>query len=319
MVTKTKTAKKSTSISANPSSKTRIRKISRKNKKKITRSSKKIPNSFVLFGRALSHLWRHKKIFGGIFVVYILLYIVFVKGLAANFQLTETRDLINETLGDEIDGFTTATALFGALLGTAGTTTSESGSVYQLILFVLFSLAIIWTLRHTFDVQNPKLKIRQIFYNSTYPLIPYLLVGAVIVLQLLPALIGITIYGVVSTESIAINGMERFIWFIFALVLSAVSIYLVSSSVFASYIVTLENIAPIAALRSARKIVKFRRWLILRKVIFLPVVIALFFVVVFFPLVIFAPVVAEILFLLSSLSIIFVGHTYLYLLYRELL
>ncbi|MDQ3123068.1 MAG: hypothetical protein M3Q14_00035 [bacterium] len=300
------------------SSPARVRKLTSHNKKKIVRTAHKIPNSFKLLGRALRHLWRNKKLFGGIFIIYVVLYILFVKGLATNFQVDETRVLIEETLGDQLDGFMTATTLFGALIGTAGTTASESGSVYQLVLFVIFSLAIIWALRATFEDRS-KIKIREAFYKGMYPLVPYVVVGLVIILQLIPALVGISVYSIVIANGIAVNTVEQIGWLSLMLLLVGLSVYLVSSSVFASYIVTLEKMAPMQALRSARKLVKFRRWSILRKVLFLPVMIALCFIAVFFPLVLVLPVVAEILFLLCSLALIFIGHAFLYELYRELL
>jgi hypothetical protein len=76
---------------------------------------------------------------------------------------------------------------------------------------------------------------------------------------------------------------------------------------------------PLAALRSARKLVKYRRSSVLLRVVFLPIFVTVCFLVIFLPLVILLPLVAEILFAALSFVLIVLGHTYLYFLYRELL
>ncbi|MDQ3064721.1 MAG: hypothetical protein M3Q36_00410 [bacterium] len=296
----------------------RVRKINRKNKKKIIKQSGKLPNSFVLLAHAMLHLWRYKKLFGGIFVLYVLLYVVLVKGLATNFQVESTRELIEEALGEKLQGAMAATALFGALIGTAGATASEAGSVYQLVLFIVFSLAIIWALRASYGGRSI-IKVRESFYSGMYPLVPYLLVVMVVFVQLLPALLGLTIYNIVAANAIAVNIFQQVLMILFLVMSLFLSVYLISSSIFASYIVTLDKMTPLKALRSSKKLVKYRRWTLLRKILFLPVVIALFFGMVFLPLVLILPLVAEVLFLLCSLALIFVVHAYLYELYRELL
>lgn len=298
----------------------RIRKLKRKDKKKVIKSAKKLPGSFVLLGRTFQHIWRGKKLYAGIMLIFALGYVLLVKGLAFNFQVAETRDAINETLGNEIGTAEKATTLLGVLMGTSGTASGEAASVYQTFLFIMISLVIIWSLRQTFDGKTgPKITVKNAFYKSMTPLIPYVLVCMVIMLQALPALIGIGMYGTVTTSGLAVGAVEQILWFVGFILLLAVSIYLLSSSLFASYIVTLPDMKPLQALRSARKLVKFRRLVIIRKVLFLPLFILVSFAVIFLPMVLLLPIVAEILFFIMSILLILVMHTYFYLLYRELL
>jgi hypothetical protein len=311
MTAKTKTIKKTT---ARP----RLRKLNRSTKKKVVRTTGRVPNSFILFAHALNHLWRHKKIFGSILLIYFLLYFVFVKGLATSFQLNETRELLDNSLGDQLGGVATASALFGALLGTAGSTAGEAASVYQLALLVLFSLVIVWTLRQTYE-KSKTIKLSDAFYKSSYPMVPYLLVGLVLLLQMIPMLLAISIYGVVVANGIAVGMIEQILWLCACTVGVGVSVYFLSSSIFASYIVTLPDMTPRRALRSARQLVRFRRWSLIRKILFLPVILLLVIAVIFLPLVLYVPVIAEVLFLVVSLSLVFVMHSYFYVLYRELL
>src|SRR5690606_30124855 len=140
--------------------------------------------------------------------VYGILYFLLVKGLAANFNLTETRDSLQETMGSDVGSLQMAGSLFSALISGAGTASGEAAGVYQTVLFVVMSLVIIWALRQTFDGKSHP-TLRQAFYSGPGQLVPYILVLLVIVLQLLPALIGVTIYSLVVSNGIAVGAVEQ--------------------------------------------------------------------------------------------------------------
>lgn len=296
----------------------RVRKLNIKQKKKVVKKAKTVPGSFRLFASALRHVWVNKRLFGSILLVYAALYLVLVKGLATGFQLTKTREAIETAAGEGVGSWDTASTLFGELIGTAGSASGEAAGVYQVILFVLMSLVIIWTLRQTFD-KRQKLGLRAVFYQSMYPLIPYILVGLVLLLQLIPALIGITLYGIVVGNGIAATVLEQILWFLLLVMTFGISIYLLSSSVFASYIVTLPGMTPMTALRSASKLVRFRRFLVIRKALFFPAIVGLIMALIFMPLVLYATAVAEATFLIFILLLLLFTHSYFYVLYRELL
>jgi hypothetical protein len=94
---------------------------------------------------------------------------------------------------------------------------------------------------------------------------------------------------------------------------------MVSGSVFALYIVTLPDIQPRQALRSAKDLVSFRRLVILRKFLFLPILILVVMGLIIVPLILYASaIVPAVFYVLSVLALLFV-HTYLYSLYRGML
>jgi len=301
-----------------PKTKGRVRNLTRKDKKQAVRATKKLPNSFVILGRSMRHIWRNKKLFAGILLVFAVFYLLLVKGLASNFQLSDTRRVIEETMGDEISTADKSLTLFETLLGTTGNTAGEAAGAYQTFLFVIFSLVIIWSLRQTFE-GKARVKLKDAFYKSMSPFVTYCIVGFVILLQSLPALIGLTFYGAVAAEGLAVGTIEQAVWFVLMLGGLALSAYWISSSLFASYIVTLPDMTPLVALQTARKLVRYRRLNVIRKFLFLPLFILLSFAVIFLPLVLVLPLLAEILFFILSVSLILIGHTYFYVLYRELL
>lgn len=267
--------------------------------------------------RSMAHMWQNKGLFAGILAVFAVLYVVLVKGFATEFQLEETSNAIDEAaLG--LDAPTKAFTLLGALFGTGSTTSGEAASVYQLLLFIIISLVVVWTLRQTLDGSS-KLRIRDAYYKSMSPFVTYSIVLFVIFLHSIPALLGISIYSFVMSGELAINVFERVIWLLVMVAGLLGSTYLISSSLFASYIVTLPNMTPLQSLRSARKLVRYRRAAVIRRVLFLPVFVILCFLVIFLPLVLLVPVLAEVLFAVLGFALIVLGHSYFYLLYRELL
>ena len=91
------------------------------------------------------------------------------------------------------------------------------------------------------------------------------------------------------------------------------------SSLFALYIVTLPDMTPMMALRSARQLVLSRRLNVLRKLAALPLFIIIVIILLVVPAIYFLPVVAPWLyFALTIMALVFL-HAYLFTLYRELL
>ncbi len=317
MAQKKKAAKSRSAATAKPRVRQATKKQAKKHSKKETHQQKAIPNSFKLTGYVFSIFKAHWKTLLGIVAVYLVLNIIFASGLSSiNTTVSDIKANLNNTSGN-VHPLANGISGFGSLVGSAGATGSATGSILQSVLFVLESLVIIWALRQLLSGNN--VGIKESYYSSMYPLIPFLLVLFVIILQLLPMTIGATVLNAVLTSTVASATLATWISWILFLLLAAWSFYMVSSSVFALYIVTLPNMQPRQALRSAKKLVKFRRWTIIPKILYLPVFILLAMAVVIIPLIIFASfVVAPVFYILSMLAILFI-HAYLYTLYRSLI
>jgi hypothetical protein len=214
-------------------------------------------------------------------------------------------------LGTALDGF-------GALIASSGTGSSSTGSVLQTVLIVIESLVIIWALRQLSGGKQVKLK--EAYYSSTAQLVPFLIVLVVIFIQLLPLLLGSSAVSAILSSVFVAGGSSPVIIFAFFFTLFAGwSFYMISSSLFAVYIVTLPEMHPRRALKSAKNLVKFRRYSIMRKLLFLPILIFVVMALMIVPLIIYATsLVAPVFFALSMVALLF-AHTYLYGLYRNLL
>lgn len=268
-----------------------------------------IPNVITLSKQTGVLLWSNRAVLGGIAAIYGLLVLLFVRGLGRGFDVAAVRDQFSNKLAGSFSAYT-------QLLG-SGNGSSQSAGSYQVVLFVIASLALIWALRQL--LAGEKISVKNAYYYGMYPLVPFLLVIIVLCLQLVPMAIGSSLYSIVVSSGIAANGLEIAAAAVLALALMLVSLYLIAPTIMALYIVTLVDMTPHKALRSAKKLAQGRRWTILRKILFLPVAILIIEAALLTPLILIAPLIAGwVMFLLGVLTVAVV-HAYLYNLYRTLL
>jgi hypothetical protein len=285
--------------------------------KRIHHPKGKLRGSFKIFAGSTQHLYKNWRVFGGITLVYLALTIVLVKGFAGGVGLAEIKGILHDTFQGSTAQLVTGLTLFGVLLGSAGSSSSETGATYQSILLIVFSVVLIWTLRQTFA--SKRVSVRDGFYKGLYPLIPFVLVLLVIGLQLIPLVVASTLYTIVIAGGLAVTATETILWSLLLFGLSLLSIYWLSSSLFALYIVTLPDMTPMAALRTARDLVRYRRWEVMRKVLFLPVALLLLAGIILLPMILYVTPAAEWLFFGLNMASLAIVHSYMYSLYRELL
>ncbi|MCA9330545.1 hypothetical protein KC957_00710 [Candidatus Saccharibacteria bacterium] len=289
--------------------------------KRLRHPRPKVLGSFKILKKSVKTLGKRKLFFLGIVAIYLILTIVLVKGFGVSGQIGDLKDTITDVFQGQFSRFTTGLALFGVLLSNVTSAPSDQANAYQTILLVTTSLAVIWGLRQNLSPENArvKLQVRDAFYKGMYPLVPFLLVLLVIGLQLLPVALGGFLYSTVIGGGLAVTTLEKAIWIILVSTLVLFSLYMLTSSIFALYIVTLPEVRPLQALRSARELVRHRRWVIMRKLLFIPVALLLIAGVIIIPLILLSATVAEWVFFVLSMVSLVVLHSYLYTLYRELL
>ena len=291
--------------------------IKNKTKSKKPLSVRKLASVWELSKKSFDLIINHYKIFLGIALIYGLLTLVLVKGFSGGLNVSTLKTDLNQVFSGNFGALASGLGVFVVMIGSAGSNSTAASSPYQLVIAIVTSLAVIWSLRQV--LANKKFRLRDTYYKSMYPLIPFILVLAIVSLQLIPLMIGSTIYGMVVSYGIAVSIIERIIWVLVFLGLATLTIYWLSSSLFALYIVTLPDMTPIKALRSAKELVTGYRWQVIRKVIALPVILLAAAIVVMLPvIVILTPLAQWVFFLLTSVVLVAIN-TYMYLLYRELM
>lgn len=284
--------------------------------KKIKPEPREIPTVRQLLRGTLQFIWQHKKVLATIVVIHAFVYIALLRApLVAD--MSDVIDAVNAGFEDEnaqqtIEG---TVATMGTVLSVSGE--SQADPAVASAVAVGMSLIYIWAIRelHT----QKKIKARDAYYQGLAPLLSTVLVLSVATLQLLPFAIAAFIYGTARTAGLFASGFEDMAVFFVAAGMALLSLYWVTSTVIALYIVTLPGMYPMQALRSAKKLVQFQRLTVFKKLLSLPVIIGLFYVLILLLTVRFVP--AQSFFMVEVLQLIILpfAHVYLYKLYRSLI
>lgn len=278
----------------------------------------RLPSSWKLLKQTLNIIWQNKRVFLGIAIVYGILNMLLVRGLSGGTDVSSLKQQITASLGGGgVGQLATSFSVFVTLLGSSGNDSSPTAGSYQFFLLLIVSLATIWAARQV--MAGHKVRVRDAFYKGMYPLIPFILVLVVVLLQILPLIIGGLIYTIVVSFGIAVTPLEQLLWGLLSLVLSFITIYMLCSSLFALYIATLPDMTPWRALKSARQVVRYRRGQVFRKLISLPVALLILSAIIMLPLIWYVPAVAQWVFFAVSMVTLVVVNVYMYALYKALL
>lgn len=287
-------------------------------RRRIKYKGPRLSSSWGLFVTTMRTIASNWKLFGGILLIYGLLNIVLAQGLLGGLDVTGTKQAVQSTPGGL--GRIAAGALLLSSLADSGGAATQATNAYQAVIMVLTSLAFIAAFRHVrSDEADMRLTPKEAFYSSTHALIQFVLVIVVISLQMIPVAVAAAVYSVVVDTGLAVGPVEQIIWLLLFLAMATVSFYMITSSVFGLYIVTLPSMTPLRALRSARELVRNRRWMVLRKILALPIIIMVLMLIIMTPLILFATQISAVVFFVLSLALLPVIHGYMYSLYRELL
>ncbi len=270
----------------------------------------RVPSGRQTIARAVKLVGHSKLLFSGIIGWYLLMNLLFVQTLANGQNISTLQANLKSGNG-------TVMADFSRLIAGSGASNTPAGGAYGLFLTIILSLAIIWTLRQLLAGRIPR--VRDSYYRGMFPLVPFVLVLALIGLQLLPLLIGATLYNIAVTNGIVVNLFQQIVAGLLALALALLSFYWIASSSMALYIVTLADMQPRQALKSAKDLAKGKRWAIVLRIIFLPVALLLAAALLLIPTVLIAPALANILLFILGAVALLITHAYLFSLYRGLL
>lgn len=271
--------------------------------------------------QAMTHLWRYRNFFGLLVVVYLLLDLLLVRSVAV-FDVSALKSGLSSSLshgaGMAVGGLSVFSSLFSSAVGGAST---DATGAYHFFLVVLMSLAVIWSLRQVFASGGPDqpLHIRSAFYQSTTPLVPFLLIVLLIGAQLIPLLLTMYLYSYIVGGGITSTAVQQLVFLVLLIGVALLSLLWLIRSIIALYIVTLPGVRPMQAYQSAKDLVNGRRLSLARKLLFLPVALFVLAAIVMVPvIIIWAPLAQWLFFVLTGVGFV-LTHAYLYAVYRELL
>lgn len=304
----------------------------RKPKKRFQASALIAPGYWSFTKEVWKVLWKYKSTFWRLVVVYMLLTALFV-GIASQSIYAELSSLMRDTGGELLRGDMSKVGelselLLSLLSGSANIDVSETGQIVGALLIIIVWLTTIWLLRAFLAGYSPRL--RDGFYNSGTPLVPTILLGFVLLLQLIPAAIGATAVSVVIPTGIVSGGILVAILWVVALLLMALSLYWITGTVIALVIITLPGMYPLKALQKAGELVAGRRLKIIKRIVWFIFITIVFWLLFMIPIVVvdillkgaltaidWLPIIPIAFVFASSVMMVWAA-TYMYLLYRRI-
>lgn len=253
----------------------------------------------------------------GLTAIYGVGMLLLVRGFSAGQDVTTLKTLLDNILTGNGGKAQSTVLQLSFLFSDGNTPSSAEAGVYRMILLVICSLACIWALRQIHARKSAGIK--PAFYRGMSPLVPFLLVLAIIGIQLLPFTIASLVYNNLMGAGLAVHLWEKLLVLTLCSLLALWSLRMLTGSIFALYIVTLPDMTPLHALKNARQLVQKRRLQIWRKLLYIMVCVVIFTSIIVIPfLLLLTPLAAWVFFVASTLWFPLV-HGYLYQLYRELL
>lgn len=268
-------------------------------------------------------------------VLLIAVLNVFLVGLMNEDTFVQLQKSIDETSEDIQMGKLGTFAKSGLLLVSTITTgglaqnQTEVQQIFATLLFIITWLVTIYLLRHI--LAKHKVKLRDGLYNALAPFISTLIVGLVIFIEAIPAMIVIIAYSAAVATDFLSTPFYALIFFIFAALLTLLSVYLISSSLVAMVAVSAPGLYPLVAIHTANDLLAGRRIKFIIRVLYLIVTLVVVWVIVMLPLIALDLFLKSILPVLSGLPFVsfelltmscfsaVYATTYLYLYYRRLL
>lgn len=281
-------------------------------KKQITVKVKKMPSFWNLSVRTFNELTTFWRPLFGVTAIYALLYFILVLGFSISYSYDDIVAVVEE-LGVTGGWFEKNSIAIANIF--SYNTQADATAIVQSLLFLIATLAFIWTLRRVRTLKN--IKLRDAYYDGPARIVPFALVSVLLLITFVPAMIGSSILSIAfATNS---SGIELFFVGLIGGSLLLASVYWFAAWLPAAYVVSLPKSTPIAAIKAARNLTKGKRFWIARNTLALTLVslfIGFLIMLLFVSLLSQASIVAA---FIVGFVLFAVAQTFMFTLYRSLI
>jgi hypothetical protein len=293
----------------------------------------KMPGYFAFSNYVWRELFKSKKTFMLLVAFAVLAFSLLVGAMSQN-TYREFGKALDQTADDLADGQLGQVGRAGMLLLTTAATgglnqaPTEVQQIFTVIIFLVLWLVTVWLLRY--QLSDVKVRLRDALYNACAPIISTAAVVLILFIQLAPALISFIVYSAAVTTGFLDTPFYAIIFWVLAIGLCSLSLFLVTGSLFALVRVTVPGEYPFNAIKISGDLVTSRRLRLILRLFWMALCVVVLWLVTMLPIILLdswltssfgwdgVPIVPVALLIVSSISIIFVA-AYVYLLYRKLI
>jgi hypothetical protein len=251
----------------------------------------------------------------GVTLVYLVLYFIFVLGFNVSYSYQDIVASVALQIGENASWLPQKSVTVLNVFGSGFSGQSDASTVMQFLLFIIATMAIIWTLRSLRALKH--IKIRTAYYEGPAQFVPFILVVFLLFLTLLPSAIGSAIFGVAQLTGA--QGLELTLAGVLAAALFFGSVYLFCAWFPALYIVSLPKGTPIKSMKLAWGLTKGKRFWLVRTLVSLAILLALSAFLSIFLVVLILPVVSVFMAFIVSFAVFTVAQTFMYITYRSMI
>ncbi len=234
--------------------------------KRIRPEPRYVPSAVDIIKASFKFLWQNKRLFIFIMIIHTALYVVAVRRPQTT-SISTIQSALTEAAGgsDATGNLASSAATLGAVVGLSGASQANTATSSALILFM--SLVYIWAIRQLHA--NLKIKARDAYYQAAGPVVGVVILLFILSVQLLPFAAASFVYSIARSGGLFASGFEDLAFFLVTALTALFSLYFVTSTIIALYIVTLPGTYPLRAMRAAKKLVQFQRLKVFQRILLL--------------------------------------------------
>lgn len=259
-------------------------------------------------------------------LIFLALSTLFIGALQVD-NITSVNQVIDSAnSGTDIFGPVSRAAVTvgSSIMGALNNNLSDVQYVYVSALIIIAMLTVIWLLRH--QLAGKKLKVRDGLYAAAAPIAAEYVLVVVGIAQLIPAALATLIYVSATTSGILDGGIETAMFSLALLFIVVLTLYFMTTTLFAMFIASIPGTYPMQAYHAARKIVVGQRLRLLLRLLWMVIILLAVWFIVLVPLVIVVNSIGggsswaiPIAYQLMVASSIVYATAYGYLLYRRMI
>jgi len=285
-----------------------------------------LPGFFSFTASVFKFIRSNLKVFSIMLAVYLIASILLI-GVMQFQQYQYLRELLDAVdpavVGSQWPILSRGLGMFGtAITGGLNSSLGETQQLYLGLIYLVSWLVVVWWLRQR--LADNVVRVRDALYNGCAPFISTLLILLLMIAQALPG--ALSVYAFSMSTQMGIEGAGAMLLAILGVLLALLSLYWLTSSVFALLIVTLPGTYPMMAIRSASDLAVGRRLSLMLRLLWVALLVLIIWAVILIPIILldnwinvsWSPLVPLFVQILSGVSLLF-STTYIYLLYRRMI
>lgn len=282
---------------------------------------------YIAFPWYVLRMLRNRKwVYMRFIVVFFVFSVIFIGALQVD-NISSVNEVIDSaSSGDSVIGpvMRAAVTVGSSITGALNNNLSEVQYVYLSALLILGVLTIVWLLRH--QLAGHSLKVRDGLYNAAAPLAAQYVLLVVGIAQMIPAALAVLLYISLTSSGILNGGIETALFSVALLLVIVLTLYFMTTTLFAMFIATIPGTYPMNAYKTARRIVAGQRLRLLMRLVWMVIIVLALSFIVLIPIVIIVNSLGggnswaiPIAYQLAVITSIVYGTAYGYLLYRRMI